>query len=205
MQVIGCGVGRTGTYSLRLAINQLGFGPCYHMEDVLHNMALRVPQWNAALNDDADWQSIYDGFSSAVDWPTAGFYRELAEAYPAAKFILTVRSPDSWADSFMYTIYQLVAGRDEAPPEMRDWLEMAVAVITRCGFPEGLDRNQLMAGFVAHNDAVRATIPADRLLEFEVRQGWGPLCEFLGTTAPDEDFPRSNHREEFWELVKGGA
>ena len=134
MQVIGCGVGRTGTYSLRLAIQQLGFGPCYHMEEVIHNMPMRVPQWNAAIDGDPDWQAIYDGFNSAVDWPTAGFFRELYAAYPQAKFILTVRSPESWADSFMYTIYQLVAGRNEAPPEVRDWLEMAVAVITRWPF-----------------------------------------------------------------------
>lgn len=205
MQIIGCGVGRTGTYSLRLAINQLGFGPCYHMEDVIHNMPVRVPQWSAALAGAADWQSIYDGYNSAVDWPTAGFFRELVEVYPEAKFVLTVRSPESWADSFMYTIYQLVGGRDEAPPEMRDWLEMAVAVITHSGFPEGLDRDALMAAFEAHNEAVRAAIPPSRLLEFEVRQGWDPLCDFLGVAAPDEPFPRSNHREEFWELVKGGS
>ena len=82
---------------------------------------------------------------------------------------------------------------------------MAVAVITRSGFPEGLDRDALMAGFVAHNEAVRATIPPTQLLEFEVRQGWEPLCEFLGVAAPDEAFPRSNHREEFWELVKANS
>ncbi len=203
MQLIGTGVGRTGTYSLKLAINQLGLGPCHHMEEVLHNMPLQVPLWSAALNGAADWQSIYDGYPSAVDWPTAGFFRELYEAYPSAKFVLTLRSPESWADSFGGTIYQLLAGRDEAPPEMRDWLEMSAGVIARTGFPDGLDRDGLIAAFVAHKDAVRATIPPGQLLEFEVKQGWGPLCEFLEVPVPDEPFPRSNHREEFWDRVNG--
>jgi hypothetical protein len=173
------------------------------MEEVLHNMPLQVPLWSAALNGAADWQSIYDGYPSAVDWPTAGFFRELYAAYPSAKFVLTLRSPESWADSFGGTIYQLLAGREQAPPEMRDWLEMSAGVIAKTGFPEGLDRDGLIAAFVAHNDAVRAAIPPGQLLEFEVKQGWGPLCEFLEVPAPDEPFPRTNHREEFWDRVNG--
>ena len=119
MQVIGAGVGRTGTYSLKIAINQLGLGPCHHMEAVLQNMPAQVPLWSAA---------IYAGFGSAVDWPTAAFFRELAEAYPAAKFVLTHRSPESWADSFGATIYKLLAERHNAPPEMHAWLEMCAGV-----------------------------------------------------------------------------
>jgi len=203
MQIIGTGVGRTGTYSLKLAINQLGLGPCHHMEEVIHNMPAHVPLWSDALNGAADWQSIYDGYSSAVDWPTAGFFHELFEAYPSAKFVLTLRSPETWADSFGGTIYRLLAGRDQAPPEMHDWLEMAAGVIAKTGFPEGLDRDGLIQAFVAHNDAVKATIPHDQLLVFEVKQGWGPLSKFLGVHAPDEPFPRSNHREEFWDRVNG--
>jgi hypothetical protein len=203
MQVIGTGVGRTGTYSLKLAINQLGLGPCFHMEEVILNMPRQVPLWSAALNGAPDWQAIYEGYPSAVDWPTAGFFRELCEVYPSAKFVLTQRSPESWVDSFCGTIYELLAGRDQAPPEMRDWLEMSAGVIARTGFPDGLDRDALMEAFVAHNDAVRATIPSGQLLVFEVKQGWGPLCEFLGVPIPDGPFPRTNHREEFWDKVSG--
>ena len=202
MQVIGSGVGRTGTYSLRLAINQLGFGPCFHMEDVGQNIPLQVPLWNAALKGEADWQSIYDGFSSAVDWPTAGFFRELIAVYPAARFVLTVRSPESWADSFSHTIYRLLAGRDLVPPDLRDWLQMTVDVIAKTGFPLGLDRDALAEAFVAHNEAVKAAIPSDQLLVFEVRHGWRPLCEVLEVPVPDEAFPRTNDRAEFWDLVK---
>jgi hypothetical protein len=204
MQVIGAGVGRTGTYSLKLAINRLGLGPCHHMEEVLHNRPAQLPLWEAALDGRADWSAIYDGYGSAVDWPTAGFFRELNEAFPEARFVLTVRSPESWAASFSETIYKLLAGRDEAPDDMKRWLDMATNVIEMTGFPPGLDVDGLEERFVAHNEAVRATIPEDRLLVFQVKEGWGPLCDFLGHDVPDEPFPRTNDRAEFWELVKGG-
>jgi len=205
MRVIGAGVGRTGTYSLKLAVNKLGLGPCHHMEAVIQNMAAQVPLWVAAEGGRPDWRAIYDGFQSAVDWPTARFFRELHEAYPEAKFVLTHRSPESWADSFAGTIQKLVAEREQAPPEMRAWLEMGNAVITATGFPCDLDRDGLMSAFVAHNEAVKAAIPADRLLVYQVAEGWGPLCEFLDVSVPDEPFPRTNQREEFWDLVKWGA
>ena len=201
--VIGAGVGRTGTYSLKLAINQLGIGPCHHMEEVLHHMPVQVPLWSAAVGGRPDWQTIYNGYRSAVDWPTAGFFGELLEAYPAAKFILTHRSPESWADSFGSTIYKLMAGRDQAPPEMKDWLEMATGVVAKTGFPDGLDRDGLVKAFNAHNEAVRNTIPPDQLLVYEVKDGWQPLCEFLGKPVPADPFPRTNDRAEFWDRVAG--
>src|SRR5438552_1133407 len=100
LKIIGAGVGRTGTYSLRSAINQLGLGPSHHMEEVMQHMPVQLPLWQAAVKGKADWAAIYKGYASAVDWPTAGFVRELHKAYPEAKFILTVRSPESWAASF---------------------------------------------------------------------------------------------------------
>ena len=201
LNVIGAGVGRTGTYSLRLAINRLGLGPCHHMEIVRQNMPMQVPLWSAASSGHADWKAIYDGYKSAVDWPTAAFFRELNEAYPSSKFVLTHRSPDRWADSFAATIHKLLAQREQETPEKQEWLEMAAAVVSATGFPAGLDREALKKAFVAHNEAVMATIPADRLLVFEVKDGWEPLCEFLQVPVPDEPFPRTNHREEFWDLV----
>jgi hypothetical protein len=203
ISVIGSGVGRTGTYSLKIAINQLGIGPCHHMEEVLHNMPVQVPLWSAALAGRPDWQAIYSGYMSAVDWPTACFYRELHQAYPTAKFILTHRSPESWADSFGATIYKLVADKDKAPPETQDWLEMAAGVITKTGFPGGLDREGLVKAFVAHNEAVKKAIPANQLLVYEIKDGWEPLCKFLGKSVPSEPFPRTNDRAEFWDRVTG--
>jgi len=201
--VIGAGVGRTGTHSLKLAINMLGIGPCHHMEEVLHNMPVQVPLWASALAGQPDWQAIYNGYESAVDWPTACFFRELLKAYPTAKFVLAHRSPESWADSFGSTIYKLVADRDQAPPEMKEWLEMATGVIAKTGFPDGLNRDGIIKAFMAHYEAVKNTIPADQLLVYEVKEGWGPLCDFLGKPVPSDPFPRTNDRAEFWDRVTG--
>ena len=205
MQVIGTGVGRTGTTSLRIAIDQLGLGPCHHMDEVIEDLPRHVPLWYAALADKPDWTAIYNGYTSAVDWPTAGFFRELYAAYPSAKFILTHRSSESWADSFFATIYKLLAQGSEIPAEMHDWLEMCRGVVERTGFPQGLDRDALIERFVGHNNAVRAAIPSDQLLVYQVKEGWGPLCDFLGIAAPDEAFPRTNNRQEFWDLVTGNG
>lgn len=203
MHVIGAGVGRTGTYSMKLAINRLGLGPCHHMEAVLHDIPTHVPLWNDVLSGRPDWRAVYQGFASAVDWPTACFFRELLQVYPTAKFVLTTRDPEKWADSFAATIYKLIAEREQAPPDKKTWLEMADAVIARTGFPAGLDHAQLARAYVAHNEAVKATIPPPQLLVYEVKDGWEPLCRFLGVDAPDEPFPRTNHRAEFWDRVTG--
>jgi hypothetical protein len=201
LQIIGAGVGRTGTKSLQLALNQLGFGPCYHMHEVALNVPVTVPLWLAALNGDADWEAIYKGYASAVDWPTAGFFRELIAVYPEAKFILTVRSAESWAESFSATIYKLQGEADRAPAVIKPWFDMANGVVLKSGFPFGLDIAGLADAFNAHTDAVKAAIPADRLLVYEVKDGWGPLCAFLEVPEPAEAFPRTNNRGDFWDAV----
>jgi len=201
MNVIGVGVGRTGTYSLKLALNHLGMGPCHHMEEVLQNQPVQVPLWAAALDGHPDWEAIYAGYESAVDWPTAGFVQELSAAYPSARFVLTVRSPESWAESFSQTIYRFLAQRDRVRTEMQPWIDMVVGVIRKTGFPGGLDAAGLMQAFNAHNDMVKATISPDRLLVYQVKEGWQPLCGFLGVPVPDDPFPRTNDRAEFWDLV----
>ena len=205
LKVIGAGVGRTGTYSLKLAINQLGLGPSHHMEEVLIHMPTQLPLWQAAVAGDPDWQAIYDGYPAAVDWPTAGFHRELHAANPAARFILTHRSPESWVKSFSATIYKLISAPDEAPEPMRPWIAMSTAVIAKTGFPPGLDHDGLRAAFEAHVAAVKATIPASQLLVYEVKDGWEPLCAFLGAPVPEIPFPRTNDRSEFWDRVSAAA
>lgn len=201
MHVIGLGVGRTGTYSLKLALNQLGLGPCHHMEEVLIQQATQVPLWAAAADGHPDWPAIYAGYNSAVDWPTAGFHRELAAAYPSARFLLTVRNPETWVDSFAATIHQLGSELERVRDSMRPWTNMAYRVIEKTGFRIGLDRSALLRAFEAHTEAVKATIPADRLLVYQVKDGWPPLCEFLGVPVPETPFPRTNDRGEFWQKV----
>ena len=205
LKIIGVGVGRTGTNSLRLALNMLGVGPCHHMEEVIMNMSTQVPLWQAAVVGHPDWATIYKRYSSAVDWPTAAFYNELSKFYPAAKFILTVRSPESWTASFSETIYKFMDGSDGAPPHMQAWIKMGLAALSKSGFPTGLDIGDLTKAFIAHNEAVKTVIPASRLLVYEVKQGWEPLCNFIGSSIPAEAFPKTNGREEFWETIKKGA
>jgi hypothetical protein len=205
MKVIGVGVGRTGTYSLKLALERLGFGPCHHMEEVIYNPPVHVPLWSAALQGRADWAAIYRGYASAVDWPTAGFFRELSAAYPSAKFVLTHRTRESWIQSFSETIYKLTTGEVPVPPQMKPFLDMAGGVIARTGFPTGLDAAGLGRTFAAHIDAVKAAIPGQRLLVYQVKEGWGPLCAFLGVAEPAEPFPRTNNRTDFWDRLAGPA
>lgn len=140
---------------------------------------------------------------SAVDWPTAGFFRELYKAYPSAKFVLTHRSPESWAQSFGETIYKLLDMKDTMPPPMQDWLTMGFGVIAKTGFPGGLDTAGLMKAFTAHNDAVKDVIPPKQLLVYQVKEGWEPLCAFLGVPVPNEPFPQTNNRGDFWDLIAG--
>lgn len=189
--------------SLKLALEQLGFGPCHHMVEVLANMPAQLPLWQAAVAGKPDWDAIYSGYHSAVDWPTARFYRELNEAYPDARFILGYRSPQSWAVSFQHTIYMAISDISKAPEEQHDWLRMVIELLSQNGIPLGLDVAGLEHAFAAHVEAVKAAIPPERLLVFQAKDGWDPLCDFLGVPVPDGPYPKTNDRAEFWEHMKG--
>ncbi len=205
LKVIGLGLGRTGTYSLKTALEELQLGPCHHMERVAQNMAVQLPLWNEALNNPTNFEAVYEGMQSAVDWPTAAFYKELYASYPNAKFILTHRSKESWAESFGSTIYKLLTDREKAPPPVQEWLNMVVRVIEKSGFPMGLDFEGLANRYEAHNKAVRDLIPPKQLLVYQVKEGWEPLCKFLNMEIPAKEFPRTNNREEFWDLVNAAT
>ncbi len=205
LKVIGFGLGRTGTYSLKTALEQLQLGPCHHMERVAQNMSVQLPLWNEVLDNPTSFEAVYEGMQSAVDWPTAAFYKELYINYPNAKFILTHRSKESWAESFGSTIYKLLADRENAPAPVQQWLNMVVKVIEKTGFPMGLDLDGLAERYEAHNQAVRDLIPAEQLLVFQVKEGWEPLCRFLNAETPTMEFPRTNNREEFWDLVNSAT
>ena len=205
LQVVGAGVGRTGTYSLKLALDQLGLGPTHHMEEVINNPLAQIPLWTAAAHGNPDWARNYEGYNSAVDWPTASFWKELSALYPDSKVVLTLRAPESWYDSFSETIFKLLAGADQAPPHMRPLLEMGAAVIGKAGFMGKTERQELIKAFNDHTAKVKAGVPAGRLLVYEVKQGWEPLCKFLGLPVPSEPFPKSNNREDFWDRIKNSA
>ena len=203
VKVFGAGIGRTGTMSLKLALERLGVGPCHHMIEVLGNMSSQLPLWQEAVAGRPDWDAIYQGYQSAVDWPTARFYRELHAAYPDAKFVLGYRSPKSWAESFSHTIYMALSDISKAQEEQHDWLRMVTELLIQNGIPPGLDKEGLEAAFDAHVESVKTSIPPEKLLLFQAQDGWEPLCHFLDLPVPDEPYPKTNDRAEFWEHMKG--
>ena len=203
LQVIGSGFGRTGTMSLKRALEQLGFGPCHHMEEVLAHPE-QVPHWQSVVAGRAvNWDEVFAGYRSQVDWPGAHVWRELAAAYPQAKVIHTVRSEGQWWKSFSNTIAALLTSSDPgpAPPHIRTMMEVAAQFIG----PQmlGGDRETALMAYRRRTEQVRAAIPSERLLVFDVAEGWEPLCRFLGVPVPGTPFPRANSTEEFWKLVKG--
>ncbi|AXE66452.1 hypothetical protein BBF93_13920 [Hyphomonas sp. CACIAM 19H1] len=202
LSVISAGFGRTGTLSLKLALEEIGFGPCHHMKEVLENGASQVPLWNAAVAGKPDFEAIYKGYKAAVDWPTAAFWRELAAAYPQAKIILSTRSAESWYDSISQTILSTLTAPDNWPPPAVEWFNMVLKVLHRSLGPT-FDKESVIAAFHAHEAAVKAEIPANRLLIHSAKDGWEPLCAFLGAPVPATPYPRTNSKEEFFQLMKG--
>ncbi|WP_061295486.1 sulfotransferase family protein [Herbidospora cretacea] len=221
MDVIGAGFGRTGTRSLKAALELLGFGPCYHMAHVVAEPR-RVRRWlEVSEGGSPDWNTIFQGFRSAVDFPASSYWRELALHYPEAKVVLTVRDPERWYDSARETIFRRAIEAGRPRPWWRrlvTWLivrrvpdfallpRMVDATVNDRLFGGRVaDRDHCVEVFRRHVEEVRAAIPAERLLVFECREGWEPLCAFLGVPVPDEPFPRVNERARFHRKRPGRA
>ncbi|QBI54890.1 sulfotransferase family protein [Streptomonospora litoralis] len=205
MKVIGVGFGRTGTYSLKLALEELGYGPCDHMYEVAEHPP-RIRQWLDIIEDrSADWDGLFAGYNAAVDWPTAAYWRELAEHYPEAKLVLTVRDPQRWYESTQATIFKrspltrpLTWLAERQSPDLRSFLAMDRKSVQERVFDRTLhDRDHLISVYKRHIAEVQAEIPPERLLTYEVGQGWKPLCEFLEVPQPETEFPRRNRRGDF--------
>ncbi len=206
LRIIGSGFGRTGTKSLKDALEQLGFGPCHHMHEIIEHPE-QVQHWQAlAEGRTVDWEAVFSGYSAQVDWPGAHYWRELAEAFPDARVIHTVRSEEKWWASFSSSIAKLVRVFPDMaiPPQAKDILDAWMVFAGRPTFGEGIeDRETALAAYRRHSEAVRAGIASDRLLVFDVAEGWEPLCRFLGVPAPDRPFPHHNLRADFWEVLGG--
>jgi hypothetical protein len=193
LSVIGAGFGRTGTMSLKLALDRLGFGPCYHMVEVFKNP--KAPgYWEAAADGETvAWEEVFAGYSSTVDWPSATFYRQLADAYPNAKVILTERDPESWFTSTQATIFSRPI-RDDTQD---GWQRMVLKVISDLFDRRMNDKAKLIEVYRRHNEEVRRTIAPERLMVYDVAAGWGPLCRFLDVEVPHEPMPKVNSTDEF--------
>lgn len=196
LSVIGTGFGRTGTDSMREALNILGFGPTHHMFEVISDPE-QMALWRAlAAGAKPDWEKLFAGYHSCVDWPSAHYWRELISVYPEARVILTMRSAESWWSSFEKTILPvLYDSKDEAS------LGLALVAKQVFGGRPG-DRAHALATYEANVTAVKAEVPASRLLVHNLGDGWAPLCAHLGVPVPDQHYPYRNSAEEFSKLPK---
>lgn len=210
MQVIGAGFGRTGTLTLKAALEELGVGPCYHMVEVLWGDTSRLPLWQAAANGETvDWKRVFEGFESTVDWPGCTFWEPLMEVFPEAKVLLTVRDPEAWYESARNTIYaSVLAGQkgelkegNEEPPSPEAF-QMISKLMWQGTFHDKFeDKAYAIERFNEHNEAVKRGVPADRLVVHEVKEGWKPLADMLGVPEPQAEFPRLNDKVSFREMV----
>ena len=204
LALIGAGFGRTGTLSLKGALERIDFGPCYHMMEVFQKPE-HPALWAAAVDGKpTDWDALFAGYKATVDWPGCHFWRDLAQRYPEAPVLLSVRDPGRWYESVRNTIYKVMSN---APAQgeaefARSQIGMARRVVLEDTFHGRIEEpDYAIEIFERHNQAVRDAIDPDRLLVYELGQGWQPLCDFFGVPVPDSDFPHANTSEGFGELL----
>jgi hypothetical protein len=199
LRVVGAGLGRTGTHSLKLALEMLLGRPCYHMSE-LFKREDDTAVWAAATRgEEVDWATFLAEFAATVDWPACAFWNEIAAATPEAVVLLSMReSPEAWWTSMERTIVQAL--QKPPTPDDEGWVErrrMVLAMIEKTFTPDWRERDAAIAAYVRHNDRVRDTIPAARLVEWRPGDGWEPICAALGLDVPAEPFPHTNTTAEF--------
>ena len=210
LQVIGSGVGRTGTHSLKLALEQLGFGKCYHMTELFQNPEGLIHFQKAERAEAVDWDKLFEGYKSAVDYPVAKYYKQIIAAYPNAKIIHTMRDAESWYQSAMETIFW--ATKPSAGRMLKLLIKIPFSSTIRKRLPilkfDGemvdnifgknlKDKQEVVRRYNAINEETLNYLPKDRSLVYEVKEGWKPLCNFLNVPVPLTPFPKSNVRDEF--------
>ncbi len=194
LKVVGAGVGRTGTHSLKLALEQLLGGRCHHMIEILGEPAQAAGWTDAIEGREVDWQQVMAGYVAQVDWPGASFWREISAANPDSLVLLSTRDPESWYRSASNTIFQPI---EPTPPGLEDWFGTTMPKLFGTRFSDDLgNATAMMEAFERHNAEVRAGVPAERLLEWTASDGWEPICARLGVAVPDEPFPLKNTTSE---------
>ena len=200
LRLIGTGFGRTGTSSTKLALEILGWGPCHHMHEIRDHPE-QLSYWNsAARGDPMDWDRVFKGYVSQIDWPGARYWRQLVGQFPGAKVLLTYRDPEEWYNSLRQTIVPsaTIGRRADPNPHTRAMAEMVYQTVHLQVFDGRIEQRDYAIGvYLDHIREVQATVPADRLLTYDVKDGWQPLCAFLGVPIPDKLFPHANSTEEF--------
>jgi hypothetical protein len=201
LKVIGAGMGRTGTMSLKLALERIGMGPCYHGSDLV-SKPQHWPLWQQAINGQlSDFDEIFRDYGSVADAPGWYFFRQLSNRYPDAKVVLTVRDPNAWFESTQATVLsdRIGAMLTKAPMPLSSIVH---TIFLRSAGPRMHDRDYMIEWFERHNEEVRRAIKPEQLLTYEVKEGWKPLCRFLSVPVPSEPFPRSNERENLENVVR---
>jgi hypothetical protein len=194
LRVIGAGVGRTGTHSLKEALETVLGGPCHHMVEVFAHPE-QIPIWTDAIEGrPVDWAGLMKDYTAQVDWPGASFWPELLEANPDALVILSVRDPESWYTSASNTIF---GGLVLTGGELGPWMGSMRRLLGDRFCDKLEDRDAMITAFLRHNDEVRQRVPAAQLLEWAPEQGWEPICARLGVPVPEQPFPLTNTTEEF--------
>jgi len=199
LKIIGAGFGRTGTHSLKLALEQLGFAPCYHMVEVFTHPG-HSERWEAAARGaPTDWRAFLGDYKAGVDWPVCHFWRELSEAFPDAKILLTERDAESWYKSISDTIFDFMSRgtAGQTDPLRLAQMSMGKLIVGDQTFGNRYDKQHVIDVYRHHNETVKREAPKDRLLVYDVPQGWKPLCDFLGVPVPATPFPKVNTTEDF--------
>jgi len=202
LEVIGAGYGRTGTLSLKRALEMLGIGRCYHFTELMKRG--HAGRWLAITDGkQANWDELFAGYSATVDWPGAAYYRELATRYPDAKVILTVRDPDEWHASICEALLPLRRTLSSWIPWTSQLARLTDRVIWDGTFDgRAAERDFTVAKLQQHIAEVCSEIDENRLLIFDVKEGWEPLCRFLGHPVPQAPFPRVNRRSSVRAAVR---
>jgi hypothetical protein len=196
LAIVGAGLGRTGTNSLKVALERLLGGPCYHMIEVFGRPD-DIAVWQGAIDGSPpDWDALFAEYRAAVDWPVAAFWREIAAAYPDAPVLLSTRDPDAWWKSASSTIFEISREPTTEEP-FASQLRMATEMFSHRFTPDWREEAAAKAAYVRHNETVRAEIPTARLVEWQPGDGWAPLCAALGVPTPREEFPHLNTTEDF--------
>ena len=191
IQIIGAGLGRTGTTSLKVALEMLLKEPCYHMVNIA-NHPDHIAQWHAASQGDTpDWPSLFHGYSAVTDWPATAFYKELMLAYPDAKVLLSFRDSQAWFKSCQDTIFPKILSTEG------EWGEMVRSVVFNTFCKDLDDRDSCIAAYERHNEEVRRYVPTERLIEWQPGDDWLPLCNGLNLPVPDEVYPYINKTKDF--------
>jgi hypothetical protein len=199
LRVIGAGFARTGTNSLKLALEQLLNTPCYHMWELLEHLD-HAPVWTAAATGKLpDWGELLQGYGAAVDYPAAAFWPELMDAFPESLILLSVRDTDAWWHSCNRTVFPTVQSLPAGP------VKEMIDTLWETRFTTDFTEAAAKAAFESSNEKVRRGVPPERLLEWRPEEGWEPICAALGVPVPDEPFPHLNTTEDFLRDKRAGS